>query len=442
MGLVLCVVLLAAAPLVFDSRSGGSVLAKALWVTYFALGVAASIIAITGVLQPTFPPNYGSALYLSVCVLLGLAGFVGFRASDLQGAGTGIRGRGFVETLLIASQLYAMAFFLPFAVMSLMGDAKDNRLELEHKMALLGSFGWWNTLAGAGAQLFTASLVMACLRLARPHANRRDLLISAALGLGSLSFVVYSFAYVGRDGVVYWAMTAAVVAALFRQHLPARRRQVLISAGTVALSVMLLPFAVVTVARFTDWEHGAAWSLLEYFGQQINTFSDYSSIDRPMTMGVMNFPMFATALCPLVGLECESWTGVKDFIFELYLAQDKEPWLFGTYVSDFVGDFGYLGAFVFLSAFALLCHAVSRHRARRAQAVSLSRLLLVLLLFLVPYWGVFYFRFSIANSFIVVNMALITFIWLLERLSRRRITTQLRDDARSQPEAGATASTT
>ncbi len=35
--------------------------------------------------------------------------------------------------------------------------------------------------------------------------------------------------------------------------------------------------------------------------------------------------------------------------------------------------------------------------------MTVARMLLVMFLFLVPYWGVFYFRFSIINGFIVVN---------------------------------------
>ena len=40
---------------------------------------------------------------------------------------------------------------------------------------------------------------------------------------------------------------------------------------------------------------------------------------------------------------------------------------------------------------------------------------MVMFFFLVPYWGVFYFRFSIANGFIVVNLAFISFVWLLQK---------------------------
>lgn len=404
----------------FRARLGGAPeLAKLLWTTYFVLGASGMVIAATDVLQPALPPDYASSLYLLMCVLIGIAGFHDFRAADVHGVIRRIRGRTLIEGVLVLGQLYAIAFFLPFAAMSLTGDANENRLELAGKMELMGSFGLFNTVAGAASQLFAASLVMACLRLCQPAAAGRHVQRALLLVAASLSYVIYVLAYVGRDGVIYWLMTALAVFVIFRRHMRPTLRHQVVSIGVAVGAVMLVPFLAITVARFADWEHGAGWSIFEYFGQQINTFSDYWSIERPVTLGMMNFPMFLRAGCSLVGLDCEAWDSLRDFVFEQYLAQGKEPWLFGTYVSDFVGDFGPLGAAIALGVFALLCHLACR-RAGGRRSMTLSRLLLVVFLFLVPYWGVFYFRFSIINGFIVVNLAFVVFVWLLQRPARRR----------------------
>lgn len=394
--------------------TGGAELAKLLWALYFALGVCATIIAATDVLQPAFPPNYPAALYLLLCVLVAITGFTSFRAKAVTTVLRRVRGQTLIEAALIAGQFYAIVFFVPFAAMSLTGDAKENRLDLPNKMELLGSFGLFNTVAGAASQLFAASLVMAFIRLCQPAEAGRNVGRAILLAFASLSYVVYILAYVGRDGVVYWLMTAGALFVVFRPHMQARQRSLLLAFGAAAGALMLLPFIAITLARFADWDHGAGWSILEYFGQQINTFSDYSSIERPMTLGVANFPMFVGAACSVVGIDCENWEYLKDIIFDQYLAQGKEPWLFGTFVSDFVGDFGQLGALVAISLFAVLCR-LACGRADGRRPMTLSRLLLIVFLFLVPYWGVFYFRFSIINGFIVVNLAFVLFVWLLER---------------------------
>ena len=99
-------------------------------------------------------------------------------------------------------------------------------------------------------------------------------------------------------------------------------------------------------------------------------------------------------------------------------------------MSDFVGDFGFAGALMVLSLFALICHFACSRRGGR-QPLTLSRLLLIVFLFLVPYWGVFYFRFSIINGFIVVNLAFVLFVRLLQ--GTPKTARRLARTARPQP---------
>lgn len=400
----------------FRRSKGESALAKLLWFLYFALGVSALFIAVTDVLQPVHAPNYLSTLFLVTCVLVSISGFLRFRSSHVAQAIRTIPSQGLIETVLISIQFAAIVFFLPFAISSLTGDANENRLELASKIDILGSYGLINTSAGAASQLFSSSLVMAFIRLSGTHLTNRVLLRALLLLVASLSYVVYILAYVGRDGVVYWLMTTLMVSLVFWPHLSRRARNYVLIAGAGVSSALLIPFAAITVARFVDSEFGTAWSVLDYFGSQINTFSDYSSIDRPLTYGAMNFPMFVNVACSLVGVECPAWIDIREFIFEQYLAQAKEPWLFGTFISDFVGDFGYPVTLAIVIVYALLCNRFCSLPSSRGR-FSLSRLFLVLFLFLVPYWGVFFFRFSITNGFIIVNLAFVLFVALVSRIN-------------------------
>lgn len=420
MGALFCLGLLLYAPLVFRGKAaGGAVLAKLLWLIYFGLGLSATLIDVTGVLQPAFPPNYPAALFLTLCILLGVSGFLDFRVREVAGVIGSIRGQWLIEALLIGPQLYAIIFFMPHAITSLTGDANENRLNLSSTMELLGSYGIFNTFAGAASHLFVASLVMAGVRLSQAQGRGRSLVRAGLLVIASLSYVVYILAYVGRDGVVYWLMTALAVFLVFRSHMEIKVRCRVASVGAAIGGLILLPFIGITVARFADAGHGVAWSILDYFGSQINNFGDYSVIERPVTYGVMNFSMFVGAACSVAGLDgCESWEFIKPYVFDQYLAQGKEPWLFGTYVSDLVGDFGYLGAFISLAIFALICRRACG--GGRHDRLSISRLLLVLFLFLVPYWGVFYFRFGIINGFIVVNICFVVLVWLIQLAGARR----------------------
>ena len=434
MAALFCLGLLGYFLIAFRGASAGTPeLAKLMWFIYFALGLSAMLIAATDVLTPAYPPNYLAALFLLLCVLLSISGFLGFHAKSLASTIASIRSQNLIECVLIGSQLYAILFFLPFATMSLVGDANENRLDLASKMEQLGSYGIFNTLAGAASQLFGASLIFAFVRLAQPKRRGQSIVRAWMLVLASLSYVIYILAYVGRDGVVYWLMTALAAFLVFRSHIAQNLRRKIVVLGTAIGAVLLLPFVVITIARFVDTDYGSAWSILDYFGSQLHNFSDYSSIERPLTLGIANFPMVIGAVCSVVGIECQSWEALKEVIFELYLAQNKEPWLFGTFVSDFVGDFGFLGALALVSVFAMLCHYLCQNHGG-SRPPTIARLLLIMLLFLIPYWGVFYFRFSIANGFIVVNLAFIAFVHLVQRIGARQAR---RPRTRSPRQAGA-----
>lgn len=394
----------------------GSVLAMLLWLLYVGLGASGVFIAFTGGIEPIFKPNYLSVPVLLAGVILSISGFLRFKVQNISKVFEMFRGQRFVESVLIISQLLAIAYFLPFAADSLMGDSNENRLFLNEKMELMSSFGLINTLAGAASQLFSSSLALAFIRIASKESPGRSIFRASLLGLSSLSYVIYILAYVGRDGVVYWLMTAVMMYAIFRSHLQPTDRKRIILFGLSVASVILIPFALITISRFFDAEQGGGWSFFEYFGAQIHNFSDYSSIERPITFGVQSFPMFFDAGCAAFMLNCTSWIDIRDIIFDEYLKQGKAPWLFGTFISDFVGDFGVIGALVVLLVFSMGCTKACTVGGSRT-SISFPQLLLIMFLFLIPYWGIFYFRFSIINGYIVVNLMFIMFVALLQRLS-------------------------
>ena len=127
--------------------------------------------------------------------------------------------------------------------------------------------------------------------------------------------------------------------------------------------------------------------------------------------------MFTGWGCNIFSLDCQTWPEMKDGIFQIYLDQGKAPWVFATYISDLISDFGDFGAAMLLLVFYFLCVGVCRNTKK--STVSLSRLSSVLFLFLVPYWGVFYFRFGIVNGYIVVNLLFIAFIFILQLPTKR-----------------------
>lgn len=400
-------------------RAGSTLAALLLWV-YLCLGVSAVFIEIADGIEPVYAPNHGAILTLLLAILISITGFARFRWQNVQIGPPTFRGAWLIENLLIVAQFAAIAFFLPFAIESLTGDVNMNRLLLDEKMERLAAYGILNTMASAASQLFSSSLVLAFCRLSAMPGQGRNVRRAALLLIASLSYVVYILAYVGRDGVIYWLMTAGMVFLVFRHKMNPLDRVKISIVGACCAVVILVPFMMITISRFFDADQGGAWSIFRYFGMQLINFSDYSSINRPATHGIANFPMFANPVCTLLDLNCDSWPDVKEHVFDLYLEQGVEPWLFGTFVSDLAADFGNHGAVLAVLLYAILCDRVIT-RFRGLHGYSLARLLLILFLVLLPYWGVFYFRFAISNGYIVVNLFFIGFVALLQSYQTVRL---------------------
>lgn len=393
----------------------GAILVKLLCYTYILLGVSGSFIYLTEMVETKFQQNYLSSIILFILIFTSILGFLPFKTQNINLMFKGTHNVKIIENLLITSQLFAIFFFLPFALESFNGDISLNRIYVEDKTTALGQYGILNTFASACAQLFVPTLTFGFIRLASEKLIWR----AYTLFTVSLSYVIYILAYVGRDGVVYWFMSFILLYYIFKPHLAKRLKKKIINLTIILLSVILVPFAYITSTRFSESTRGILTSLFEYFGLQIQNFGDYSSLDRPLTLGMQNFPIFYEWGCNILVLSCEKFINIKTETFQIYLDQNKEPWLFATFISDFIGDFGLSGTIFVVILFSLICYIVCTNKNLNMKNITVARLLLIIFLFEVPYWGVYYFRFSISNGYIVVNLFFIFFVFIITNITKK-----------------------
>ena len=390
--------------------------------TYLLLGMSAIVINLFEISNSIFNPNYFAIIILSLCIIICVFGFNPFMDSKICKLIGDYDGVNIIENILIISQTISITFFVPFAISSLVGNPNEGRALLQDRMDILGSFGLLNTFAGSASHLFTISIVLAFRRISSKVNINYCAYRANLLFIASLSYIFYILAYIGRDGIVYWLMSFIAIFAIFRNHIESRIKHRFLHKAAIMLIIMMIPFSYITISRFTDSDITVFSSLFEYFGGQLNNFSDYYSIEnRPLTQGYQNFPIFSDWWCKVFGEECSSWVSMHDEVFQVYLDQGKPPWLFATFISDFISDFGLLGMIVIILIFSIISYLTCKSKRQ----YSLSRLLLILFLFMIPYWGVFYFRFSIINGYILINLLFIFVVYIVEKFYSKKVKTNI-----------------
>ena len=367
------------------------------------MGVACLAIELSGMFPGVFPFSFESMAYLSVCFVIVFTGFTGYRDQKLCSIKieNAFLSRVFENTLLVGGFL-SIYFFLPHAVRALSGNIDVNRKELYLQQEILGSFGIVNSIFSYISNMFIIAIVYSFMNMI-PRNGNRNVIKAILLLLSSFSYVVYIFAYVGRDGTVYWIMSFIFCLLLFKDFLSKddlrRLKRVLI----YSLPVIVAPFMMISISRFSESKEGVFYNMLHYAGMQIKTFNDHYTIDPPIQYGRGSFPVFIDFI-EKVGFTVKESPEKKERI-NYYLDYGVEPWKFSTFIGSFMSNFGKIGTLIFLFVMSLLTRKIIK-KIRKTGIFYFSNLLLFILLYQVVYWGVFYFRMLSTNYYILAVILL------------------------------------
>ena len=173
----------------------------------------------SGYFESVFPITLEPMAYLSVCFFIVFWGFWGYRDRRL----TAIKIECMylyrvMETSLLIGGLLAILFFLPFAYLALTGDVLSNRIDQVSSGSILANFGLINSVFSLLANLFILNQVCFFVNLIQRGGKKKSCK-TYLLFFSSFSYVIYIFAYVGRDGVVFWLMSYAFCFLLFKDFL-------------------------------------------------------------------------------------------------------------------------------------------------------------------------------------------------------------------------------
>lgn len=352
-----------------------------------------------------FPELYGGEAiafqpmaYLSASFVIIFWGFIGFRDQSFKSIQIE---RVFLyrllENFLLIGGCLAIIFFLPFALMAFTEDISSYRIDISAFGNPLADYGIINSIFSLFANLFILAQICSFINLI-PNNGKRNTNKAYLMLISSLSFVVYVLAYAGRDGVIYWLMSYLFCFLLFRNFILKNDLRKLKYIFALAIAILMIPFLIISKSRFAEMPGGTAVWIINYAGQQLRNFNNHYQIEFPLQYGQHSFPIFYDFL-KLVGLD--SGLGFdKDYFFSFFLSEGVAPWVFTTFIGNFMYDFGKIYTVLFLCVFSLVTRNLLR-KVTKTGVLEFSNLLIFILLYQMVYWGVFYFRLYVANYYIL-----------------------------------------
>lgn len=217
---------------------------------------------------------------------------------------------------------------------------------------------------------------------------KQNWFIRIGMLLSSTLAMVSGFANGGRAQLIWWVITFLTYFFLFKPIMsPSQRKKIFITMLTLG-GIAIVGLLLITLSRFDEGGSYALDSLISYAGQQINNF------------------------CTIIP-HCKSHIVYADHLFPLYnyvvkhqpfrlqdyhaILENVYPYLtnvFFTFFGDLLHDIGYIGLFVFMLCYTLLCKILLRYK----EDISIYHLFIILILLRLPIEGLFSWPFTIYND--------------------------------------------
>lgn len=309
--------------------------------------------------------------------------------------------------------LYNTFTHLDTIMQSDLEDVRDEVYENAEQVKLTG-IQWFMALPETLFSQFSPIAIL--LYFANIASNRKSTLFNWILLLSSMTPVVKAILIAGRTQPIYWFLSFMVLYILFRPMMERPQRRKALMPFAVFGGVVGLFVAAVTVARFAMADiaddTGTFDSLLAYSGQSFVNFNYFFTqytahgihLDRifPITNYFIWHP---------------GWN-LEDYRDMIWSESGLNIGVFFTFLGDLLIDLGHFGMVIYVLLFYLVSTYVC-HSANEDGTIRLSRLLIILMLFLIPLQGIFYYSYyKINTGYFVVGTLLIC--WVLSHRIKRK----------------------
>lgn len=203
-----------------------------------------------------------------------------------------------------------------------------------------------------------------------------------ALFISSLSFVMLTLCFAGRDGILLWTINYFILYSLFNKVLPDSRKKKWRNTTFVVVGLGISVFLIISIARFSspfDQNSSLLKPLINYASQQTQNFCDAFYIEMPF------FNSLTPALNRFLGLK--STIDYKSLLINRNAFSEYN--VFGFFVKSLIWGYGRIGALIVSLAIYL---AITCLKKKFLRYNNIFIFFILFLLFQIPMNGVFYYR--------------------------------------------------
>lgn len=297
------------------------------------------------------------------------------------------------SVIIVLLSLFSVIYFIP-TVINIFSLDNLNLARLQMTGGeLFVEQSIFNTIASVSASFYTIAIFLFFIYRAK-GTNKK---LSILLLVSSLSYVLNVFAYVGRDGVIFWIFSFLGSYALFRDFLPANDKKLIKNVLLVFIGLAIPLFMAITFDRFSDNPFAG---VLSYIGQPFPNFCLAYAADYPVSYGAA-FPFFREIL----GMpEAISFSGEYG---------NTVSWVFGTFLKSFLVNFDLFGTVLISILMAMIIFSAIK---KNSKVFYFHQLFLYFLYFQIFSQGVFYFRqYTRGGNLFIILSFFFYFIFLFLR---------------------------
>jgi oligosaccharide repeat unit polymerase len=285
--------------------------------------------------------------------------------------------------------LFAVIYLLPYAIAGISVNAYDLRTNLKNE-SLLPS-GILTTIAVGICFFNIYYLFIFFIGIL----YRFPWYYQVISFLGSISYIVNSFAFAARDGIVVTFILSTIFIKLFTPYFSKKSRRVTYVIFFISIITGLTYIYSVTTDRFGSTNEDIFAGTFSYISQQPAVFNT-NIVERDFYYGLdLRFPLISSI-----------FTGeVKEFD-----RSTPYEWMFGTWLADMYSISGFWSLFVFLFVLSIVFPVILKSLQ---QSSIIAYLLFSLLIVQLLVQGVFYFRLGNqgGNLFLIIMVFVIFYFY-------------------------------